>query len=279
LRRYKSLAAGTAIRVPLILWSIAVIYPIVWMIVSAFKSNAEIFVSPWGLPEVFNFQNFAKAWTDYNIGKSFFNSVVVTCVGTLLNLAMAIPSAYAIERLKFRGSSLLHNIYLSAMMIPMVLGWIPLFFLLMEFGMLNNLFGLALVYAVSKVPFSIFVLASFMSSIPKELEESATLDGLSPYGVLFRIVAPLAKTGIITVSIMNAIQFWNEYFMALIFLQSEHNYTLGLAMDFLNKKAQYENAWGTLFAGLTVSVIPVMIIYAIFQRHIVKGMVEGAVKG
>ncbi|KIL37827.1 sugar ABC transporter permease [Gordoniibacillus kamchatkensis] len=275
----RQFAIGSALRIPLLLWTIAVIFPIVWVLLSALKSNAEIFASPWGLPQVFNFANFAKAWSSYHIGQSFVNSIVVTAVGTVLNLAMAIPSAYAIERVPFRGSALLHNVYLSAMMIPMVLGWIPLFFLLMKFQMLNNLFGLAVVYAVSRVPFSIFILASFIGSIPKELEESATMDGLSPYGVLLRIVTPLAMTGIVTVTIMNGIQFWNEYFMALIFMQDQAKYTLGVAMDFLNKKAQYENAWGVLFAGLSVSMIPVMLVYGFFQRHIVRGMIEGAVKG
>ncbi len=279
MRTFRQLAAGSALRIPLLLWSIAVIFPIIWMLLSALKSNAEIFVSPWGLPNVFNFDNFTKAWSDYHIGQSFLNTAVVTGVGTALNLALAIPTAYALERVRFRGSRLLHNVYLSAMMIPMVLGWIPLFFMLMKLHMLNNLLGLAVVYAVTKVPFSIFILTSFIGSIPRELEESATMDGLSPYGVLFRIITPLAMTGIVTVTIMNAIQFWNEYFMALIFLQSQEKYTLGVAMDFLNKKAQYENAWGILFAGLSVAMIPVLVLYAFFQRHIVRGMIEGAVKG
>ncbi|KRF42952.1 carbohydrate ABC transporter permease [Paenibacillus sp. Soil787] len=279
MRSLNQLATGAVVRIPLLLWSVAVIFPIVWMLISALKSNAEIFASPWGFPEIFNYANFTKAWTEYHIGKSFFNSVMVTGIGTLLNLALAVPTAYAIERVNFRGSIILHNIYLSAMMIPMVLGWIPLFFMLMKFHLLNNLIGLAVVYAVIKLPFSIFILTSFIGSIPKELEESATMDGLSPYGVLFRIVTPLAMTGIVTVTIMNAIQFWNEYFMALIFLQSQENYTLGVAMDFLNKKAQYQNEWGGLFAGLSVSMVPVLILYVFFQRHIVRGMIEGAVKG
>ncbi|MGG3889628.1 carbohydrate ABC transporter permease [Metabacillus fastidiosus] len=263
----------------MLLWSIAVIYPIIWLFLGAFKSNAEIFASPWGLPKEFHFQNFLDAWNQYNIGMSFYNSVIVTLTGTIITLLLAIPASYALERVAFKGRTFLFNLFISAMMIPVVLGWIPLFFLLMKFNLLNNLFGLALVYSISKLPFSIFILTSFMSSIPKELEEAAAIDGLSPYGILWRIVTPLTATGIITVTIMNAIQFWNEYFMALIFIQSSEKYTLGLAMDFLNKGAQYSSAWGTLFAGLTISVIPVIIIYSVFQRGITKGMIQGAVKG
>lgn len=269
----------TGIRIPLILWSIAVLYPIIWMFLGAFKSNAEIYRNPWGFPESFSWQNFTEAWTNYNIDTSVFNSLIVTVVGALLTLALAIPTAYAIERLKFRGSNILFIVYVSAMMIPMVLGWIPLFFLLMDFNLLDNIFGLAIVYAVSQLPFTIFVLTSFMSTIPKSLEESAAIDGLSPYGVLLKVITPLSMSGIITVTIMNAIQFWNEYFMALIFLQNKDNYTLALAIDFISSEAQYTNAWGTLFASLVIAVLPVIILYAIFQQRIAKGMTEGAIKG
>lgn len=267
------------IRLPLILWSIAVLYPIIWMFIGSFKSNAEIYANPWGFPETWNFQNFATAWSEYNIDTSVFNSLIVTVVGALLALALAIPTAYALERIRFKGSNFLFTLYISAMMIPMVLGWIPLFFLLGNFNLLDNIFGLAIVYAISQLPFSIFVLTSFISTIPKSLEESAAIDGMSPYGVLWKIITPLSMSGIITVTIMNAIQFWNEYFMALIFLQSEGNYTLALAIDFISSEAQYTNAWGTLFASLVIAIVPVIILYAIFQQRIAKGMTEGAIKG
>lgn len=267
------------IRIPLILWSIAVLYPIFWMFLGSFKSNAEIYRNPWGFPESFSLHNFTEAWTNFNIDTSVFNSLFVTVLGALLTLVLAVPTAYAIERLKFRGSNLLFMLYVSAMMIPMVLGWIPLFFLLMDFNLLNNLVGLSIVYAVSQLPFTIFVLTSFMSTIPKSLEESAAMDGLSPYGVLLKIITPLSMSGIITVTIMNAIQFWNEYFMALIFLQSNDKYTLALAIDYISSEAEYTNAWGTLFASLVIAIVPVIILYAIFQQRISKGMTEGAIKG
>ncbi|MBM7601912.1 N-acetylglucosamine transport system permease protein [Virgibacillus halotolerans] len=267
------------IRIPLILWSIAVLYPIFWMFLGSFKSNAEIYRNPWGFPESFSWTNFTEAWTNFNIDTSVFNSLFVTVLGAFLTLALAVPTAYAIERLKFRGSNFLFMLYVSAMMIPMVLGWIPLFFLLMDFNLLNNLVGLSIVYAVSQLPFTIFVLTSFMSTIPKSLEESAAIDGLSPYGVLLKVITPLSMSGIITVTIMNAIQFWNEYFMALIFLQSKDKYTLALAIDYISSEAEYTNAWGTLFASLVIAIVPVIILYAIFQQRISKGMTEGAIKG
>lgn len=267
-----------AVRIPLLLWSFIVVFPLIWMFIGAFKTNAEIFASPWALPQKFNFHNFIAAWTDYNIGSAFLNSLFVTLLGTLLCLAFSIPTAYALERLRFKGSEVLLNTYLASMMIPSVLGWIPLFFLLLKLNLLDNLWALSLIYAVSHIPFTIFILISFMGNVPKELEEAATIDGMSPYGILFKIVTPLVKSGIITASILNAISFWNEYFMALILLQQDSKNTLGVAMDFLKTNAQYESAWGVLFAGLCIAVIPVIIFYTIFQRHIVKGMTEGAIK-
>lgn len=267
-----------AVRIPLLLWSFIVIFPLIWMFIGAFKTNAEIFASPWALPQKFNFHNFIAAWTDYNIGSAFLNSLFVTLLGTLLCLAFSIPTAYALERLRFKGSEVLLNTYLASMMIPSVLGWIPLFFLLLKLNLLDNLWALSLIYAVSHIPFTIFILISFMGNVPKELEEAATIDGMSPYGILFKIVTPLVKSGIITASILNAISFWNEYFMALILLQQDSKNTLGVAMDLLKTNAQYESAWGVLFAGLCIAVIPVIIFYTIFQRHIVKGMTEGAIK-
>ncbi|CDQ19152.1 carbohydrate ABC transporter membrane protein 2, CUT1 family [Halobacillus karajensis] len=275
----KKFFSRTIVRIPLIIWSLAVLYPIFWMILGAFKSNAEIYANPWGLPDSFSFSNFVNAWSNYNIDSSVFNSFIVTGLGATLTLAMAIPTSYALERMRFRGNRLLFTLYISAMMIPMVLGWIPLFFLLMQLNLLDNIFGLSIVYAVSQLPFSIFVLTSFMATIPKSLEEAAAIDGMSPYGILWKIITPLSTTGIITVTIMNMIQFWNEYFMALIFLQTEGNYTLALAIDYISNETQYTNAWGTLFASLVIAIVPVIVLYAIFQRRIVKGMTEGAIKG
>ncbi|MEJ8778107.1 carbohydrate ABC transporter permease [Virgibacillus soli] len=269
----------TGIRIPLILWTVAVLYPIFWMFLGSFKSNAEIYRNPWGFPETWNWQNYAEAWTNFNIDTSVFNSLIVTVLGAALTLVLAIPTSYAIERMNFRGSKFLFTLYVSAMMIPMVLGWIPLFFLLSEINLLDNIYGLAIVYAVSQLPFSIFVLTSFISTIPKSLEEAAAIDGMSPYRILWKIITPLSMSGIITVTIMNAIQFWNEYFMALIFLQSQENYTLALAIDFISSEAEYTNAWGTLFASLVIAIVPVIVLYAIFQKRIAKGMTEGAIKG
>ncbi len=263
----------------LLFWSVVVIYPLLWMIISSFKDANGIYLSTWSLPDVLHWENYKVAWSDYHIGRAFANTLFVTILATLLNLLMAIPTAYAIERIEFRGSKALMNFYLLAMMIPVCLSWIPLYFLLNKLHLLDNLVVLALIYAIGKLPFSIYILTGFISSVPKSLEEAAIMDGLSQYGILFRLLPPLIRSGIITVVVMNVIQFWSEYFMALIFISSPEKKTLGVVMNVLSSNAQHQNAWGALFAGLVISTLPVILLYATLHKHVVKGMVEGAVKG
>ncbi len=129
-------------RIPLIIWALAVLFPMLWMFIGSFKSNAEIYRNPWGFPEQLNWTNYANAWRNYTIGSSMLNSLIVTLGSAALALLLAIPTAYAIERVPFKGSRMLFTLYISAMMIPLVLGWIPLFFLLRDIGLLDNLFGL-----------------------------------------------------------------------------------------------------------------------------------------
>lgn len=274
-----SIFSSIFFRIILIIWAAMVIYPLLWMILGSFKNPTEIFTSPWALPESFGFGNYQIALEKYNLGKSFLNSMLVTALASALNLLFAIPTAYAIERIRFRGSKVVLNAYLAGMMIPSALGWIPLFFLLNNLNMLNNLVMLAVIYAVTKIPFSTFILCSFIGSVPRDLEESAAIDGLSSYGILFRIVTPLIRAGVITVTVMNVIAFWSEYFMAMLFIRDESKMTLGVAMDLMNWNATYQNAWGALFAGLVIVTIPMLVLYALLQKYIVKGMVEGALKG
>src|SRR5690625_3157460 len=150
--------ARTGIRIPLVLWTIAVLYPIIWMFLGSFKSNAEIYRNPWGFPESFSMQNFVDAWSNFSINTSVFNSLIVTFVGAILTLALAIPTAYAIQRIKFRGSNILFIVYVSAMMILMVLGWIKFFFFLMKFSLFDNFFNLIFIYFFILLYYTILLL-------------------------------------------------------------------------------------------------------------------------
>lgn len=164
------------------------------------------------------------------------------------------------------------------MMIPMILGLIPLFFLLNDMGMINTLRGLIIVYTASALPFGIFVLVGFFKTLPKELEEAANIDGAGYSRTFFTVMLPLARSGLVSVGIMNALTIWNEYIMGTVLINDATQYTLPVGIALMQSEMQYRTEWGPLFAGLLLSMIPVILIYVIFQRQIAEGVTAGAVK-
>ncbi|MCM3337156.1 carbohydrate ABC transporter permease [Paenibacillus sp. MER TA 81-3] len=264
----------------MVVWSICVIYPLIWTVLGSLKSNQQFMLkAPWSLPDwPFRWDNFANVWNNYNLETYFMNSLLVTTVSTVLALLLASTTSYIIARFPFRGSLALYNLYLASMMIPLILGLIPLFFLLSDLGLDNSLFGLSLIYTAINLPFGIFVLVGFFKSLPKELDEAASIDGSSHYGVFFRIMLPLAKPGIISVGMMNVLNIWNEYIIGTVLVNDPGKYTIPVGIAVMQAEMQYRTEWGALFAGLLLSIVPVLILYAIFQRQITSGMIAGAVK-
>ncbi|MBH5318912.1 carbohydrate ABC transporter permease [Paenibacillus sp. GSMTC-2017] len=270
------------VRLLLLLWTVAVVYPLVWTLLSSLKNNKQFYGNkPWSLPEFpLQWSNFSYVWTEYKFAGYFFNSVAVTVASTALALLLSAMTAYVIARYPFKGSNFLYFIYISAMMIPIILSLIPLFFLLDGIGLTNNLLGLILVYGAGALPFGIFVLVSFYKSLPKEMEEAAAIDGSSEAGTFFRIMLPLSKPGLITVAIMNVLTIWNEYILGTIIMNDpmQKIYTLPVAIAVMQGEMQYRTEWGPLFAALVISMVPIIIVYSLFQKQITGGITAGAVK-
>jgi N-acetylglucosamine transport system permease protein len=264
----------------LMVWTVAVLYPLLWTGLGALKDNRQFMMSkPWALPELpLLWSNFRDVWNQYHFGGYFMNSVVVTVLSSFLAILLSATTAYVLARFAFRGSQVLYFFYLSAMMIPMILGLVPLFFLLNDLGLINKLTGLVIVYTAWALPFSIFVLVSFFKTLPKELEEAAYIDGAGYYRTFFDVMLPLARSGIISIGIMNGLNIWNEYLMGTVFVNDPAKYTVPVGIAVMQAEMQYRTEWGPLFAGLMLSMIPVMIVYVLFQRHIVAGVTAGAVK-
>lgn len=262
------------------IWTLLVIYPLLWSILGSFKTNQQFLLNaPWSLPEwPFEWANFTTVWNNYHLGTYFMNSLIVTVVSTVLALLLSSTTSYIIARFPFRGSMALYNLYLSSMMIPLILGLIPLFFLLSNLHLDNSLLGLILVYTVTNLPFGVFVLVGFFRSMPKELDEAASIDGSSHYGVFFRIMLPLAKPGLISVGMMNVLNIWNEYIIGTVLVTDPEKYTIPVGIAIMQAEMQYRTEWGPLFAGLLLSIIPVLILYMIFQKQITSGMMAGAIK-
>jgi N-acetylglucosamine transport system permease protein len=264
----------------LLLWTIAVVYPLVWTLFGSLKDNPQFMLKqPWALPEFpLLWENFTYVWGRYGFHSYFANSILVTVGSILLSLLLSATTAYVLARFAIKGGQVLYYLYLSAMMIPMILGLIPLFFLLNDMGLINRIPGLILVYTASALPFGIFVLVSFFKTLPKELEEAAYIDGAGYARTFWSVMLPLARSGLISVGIMNGLNIWNEYILGSVLVNKPDLYTLPIGLAVMQNEMQYRTEWGPLFAGLLMSIVPVLIIYVIFQRQIAEGVTAGAVK-
>lgn len=264
----------------LLIWSVAVLYPLIWTLLDALKNNEQFFLNtPWALPKFpLLWSNFSYVWSKYNFSTYFLNSIVVTVGSTLLGMILAAMTAYILARYEFKGSKILLTIYISSMMIPFALALIPLFFLLNDLHLINTWLGLILVYAALNLPFGIFLLVGFYKSLPKEIEEAAVIDGTSHYGTFFKVMLPLSQPGLITVVITNMLNNWNEYFLGVVLTNEPTKYTLPIGLAVMQAEMQYRVEWGPLFAGLLITTIPTLIVYIIFQRQIAGGITAGAVK-
>lgn len=273
-------AAKTIFFAILIVWSLAVLYPLAWTLLDALKNNAQFLGNaPWALPKLpLLWSNFSYVWDKYNFNSYFINSLVITAGSTVLGLLLSASTAYVLARYSFKGSGLLYLFYIASMMVPFVLALIPLFFLLNSLHLINTWFGLILVYASSVLAFGVFVLVGFFKSLPKELEESAVIDGASYYGTFFRIMLPLSQPGLITVAIINVLNIWNEYVVGTVLINDPKHYTLPVEIGVLQAEMQYRTEWGPLFAALFITIVPVLVVYILFQRKIASGITAGAVK-
>lgn len=264
----------------LVVWGISVLYPLLWTLLDALKNNEQFLLNkPWALPDApLLWENFSYVWNRYNFGTYFLNSLVVTGGSTLLGLLLAATTAYALARYKFRGSNALYLLYVASMMIPFVLALIPLFFLMDGLSLINTKIGLIIVYASSVLAFGIFVLVGFFKSLPKELEEAAIVDGASHFGTFFRVMLPLAQPGLVTIAIVNVLNIWNEYIVGTILVNDPKQYTLPVEIGVMQAEMQYRTEWGPLFAALLFTIVPVLVVYILFQRKIASGITAGAVK-
>ena len=273
-----------AIYASLISYLIIVTYPMLWLLFTSLKTDREIFLAPFTLPDWGDLQwlNFSKAWTLGHFGDYFLNSVLLTIFTVVLSLLFSAMAAYALARFAFPGARPLFFYFLAGLMIPLQLAIVPLFFQMKNFHLLNSRVGLLIVYVAFGMPFAIFILTGFFRSLPSTLHESALMDGAGELRAFWSIMLPLARPGLITVGIFAFLGTWNEFFMAFMFLSgdgSQELRTLPLGLANITIVSQYRSDWGMAFAGLVLMVLPTLSVYAILQRHLTKGITVGALKG
>ena len=263
----------------LLLYSLIVAYPMLWLVLASLKNSRELFEKPWGLPSSPHWVNFPNAWTKAGIGQYFLNSVFVTAISMLFILLIGSMAAYALARFVFPGRGAIHSVFMSGMMFPVFLGIVPLFLLLRNLGMWDSYLGLITAYVAYSLSFTVFVLTGFFKQLPHELAEAGLIDGCSHFTVFLRIMLPLAKPGLIAAGIFNFFGIWNEYPLALVIIATDSLRTLPLGIANLLMVQHYETDWGALFAGLVIVMAPTLIVYLFFQRQITEGLTAGALKG
>ena len=279
------------IYVALITLAILIIVPLIWVFLASIKTNAEFYGSPWALPQSFHWQNFVEAWTNAEMGQYMLNSAMVTVMGLILLIVIALPCAYGLSRFKFRGSGFLNTCFMAGLFINVNYIVVPIFLMLKDgdvwlkntFGgtfFLNNPFMLALVYAATALPFTVYLLSGYFASLPHDFEEAAYIDGAGYTTTMIKIIFPMAQPSIITIILFNFLAFWNEYIISMTLMSSTSGpKTLPVGLLNLMASQQGKSEFGIMYAGLVLVMLPTLILYMCVQKKLTQGMTVGGLKG
>jgi raffinose/stachyose/melibiose transport system permease protein len=256
--------------------AIIMVYPLAVMLLSSFKTNAEIFASPFALPASFATDNILRVATETNFFLYLLNSLAVTGGAVALILVFGTMAAYAIARYEFGLRGLVFMFFLSGLMVPLKLAVIPLFIQLDTLGLLDTRLGLVLVYVAMGLPSAVFIMTGFLRTLPSAMEESARIDGAREARIMWTIMLPLTRPAMVIAGIQNAVPIWNDFFFPLVFITTDARKTLPQGLTVF--MGEYNTDWGVLFAGLTLAALPITLVYIVLSRQFIAGMTQGAVK-
>ncbi len=260
------------------LWSAIIILPLLWTVLSSFKTTKQIFASPFTLPTKWSFDNYVNAWTTAGIGGYFVNTVIVVGVALVIVMMLGSMCAYVLATFEFRGSRVIYYAMLAGLTFPVFLAIVPLFFVLQNIGLLNSLPGLILTYVAFALPFTVFFLYPFFRALPKEIAEAAEIDGASEWRTFFQVMLPMARSGMASVAIFNFLGLWNQFLLPVALNTNSDNYVLSQGMASFASQAGYAVDTGALFAGVVITVAPVLIMYVIFMRQLHGSVSQGTSK-
>lgn len=262
----------------LIIVAFVQVYPLIWLAFFSLKDNSEIFSGDVaGFPKKLLWSNYTKALSDGNVMNYFGNSVLVTAASIILVLILSSMAAYAITRMNWKLSNATMTLILLGMMVPIHAALLPLFMVLKSLHLLNTYWSLIIPYVAFGIPMAVFILGSFFKGVPRELEESAVMDGCGVYRTYFSIILPLIRPAIATVSIFTFLSCWNELMFAVTFINDTRYQTLTVGM--MSMVGTYITQWGIIGAGLMITTIPTVIIYLLLNKQVQQSMIAGAVKG
>jgi len=276
---YKVKNTGINLIIHLFMLTVAVtcIFPLLWMISSSLKTQETIFKDMSLIPKVFHFENYYRAWVEGGFGRYFLNSVAYTVIVVIGIIIISSMAAYAFSRLKFPGKNILFFMFIAAMMIPIQGSFVALYVLLNKLHLRNTSLGYILCMINVGLSTSIFLLKTFFDKMPKELEDAARIDGCSKLGIWWHVALPLAKPVLAVVVVLNALNVWNEFILALIIFDSRPLMPLQVAL--MAFQGEFVTQYPLLMAGLTIAVLPIIGLYLLMQKYIIKGVTQGAVVG
>ncbi|MBN2073534.1 MAG: carbohydrate ABC transporter permease [Actinobacteria bacterium] len=261
----------------LILQCLAISLPLLLMVMSSFKTNREIFRTPFKFPAALNLENYVDLFLESNYLRYFLNSIIVSVAAILITLMVSSLASYAISKYNFPLNRFIFFYFLAGLMIPIRLGTINIMQMFIKLNLYNNLLSLIIIYSAYGIPAGILIFTGFMREIPNELSDSARVDGCSEIGIFRKIIVPLIGPAIVVVAVYNLIPIWNDFWFPLVLINSDNLMTIPLATAKLFGK--HETNYGLIFAILTAAAIPPMILFATLSRYFIKGLTAGAIKG
>ena len=261
----------------LILLAAVYLLPLLWVVMTSVKDDKILMISPWAFPEHLMWENYTFAWTKGHLGGATLNSFIVCSITLVLSMLVGAMAAFAISRMKWKGSKLMMTYFLTGMMIPVHCVLIPLFTKFAGVKLTNNLVGLIIPYLTFSLPITIFIMTGFFDSIPDELLEAACIDGCTIYKIFATIALPLAKTGFMVTGLMTFVANWNELLLAMVFISDESKKTLPVSLT--KFVGPYNTNYAQMFAAIVIAIVPTIVVYCAFANQIVEGLTAGAVKG
>jgi len=272
----KSFFVSTSRQFLMIFLSITAIYPLIFMVMTALKSDEEHIFNRFGFPNSIEWANFTEVFIGRNFGLWFMNSLIITVGTVIISLGIAILASFALSNYKFKMRKTILSFFISLMIVPPVVMIIPLFILMVNVNLINTYPGVIIIYTGLTLPFSIFLLSSFFRSIPYSIMESAVIDGCSSFRILTNIVLPLSIPPIVTLIVVNSLWVWNELLIALIFLQKDKLKTLIVGITVF--KSRFDINLPLTMMGLVVITLPILLIYLFGQKYFIKGLLSGSTK-
>jgi N-acetylglucosamine transport system permease protein len=273
----------------LVVWAVLVVYPMLWVVMSSFKDDKQIIEQPLSLiPHGLHWENFARAWGNGHIGAFFLNTVLVLAGSVTLTMLLGSMAAYALARYEFWGNRIIYYLFLSGLTLPIYLAAVPLFTGVSNTGLVFSPFGpnsylmLILVYVAWSLSFTVFFMHSFFRTLPTTIAEAAYVDGASHTKVFFKVMLPMAKPGLISIGIFNVLGQWNQWYLPTLLMQPvsgepKHS-VISQGLIELSVNQGYRSDWSGLFAGVTTAMLPVLVVYIVFQRQVQAGLTAGVGK-